>query len=148
MLPDNTTTDINSIFVSENFHTIHLGISNHTQEFIIYYLYSEDTMSHLGSQCGKCIPLRSYGMPMFPSSNHILEAMKRYVPMPGLLINFSDHETSYQINFFYCLVHNGPYLCYAVVRMVSLPGNCFHVRCSIHLQVCWVSGSGSNFYRT
>lgn len=53
LIPDNVSTDTQSVFISQSVHILHLGISKHIKECIVPNLVTEDILSHTGSDVGK-----------------------------------------------------------------------------------------------
>lgn len=77
LLPDIVSTSMCYIITSESVRMLHPVIFNLIKELIIYFLYSEENLSHPGNPYGKLNPLRSYAMNLFRSLNSIIEEMQR-----------------------------------------------------------------------
>lgn len=73
MLPENVSTDIQSIFTTETLHILHLRISKHIKDALIASLSPEYILSHPVIPCLKRNLFRSSRMPMFRASNYLLE---------------------------------------------------------------------------
>lgn len=94
VLPENVSTDMQSIFTSEIFHILHLGISGRIKEFITTYLSSEYILSHPFIPCVNRKAVSLIHDSYISCVQFSTGGIEHHLPAAGLNLDLSNHDPS------------------------------------------------------